>query len=153
PRHADRDHTRSLAQAAVAPFAGEDLARDARRAEALRHAVDIDAFEAVGLVPFIAAESFAPVVAVGAFEAIDALAMLEPLHHAVPLLLTLRTGAAPRRRVVRIGMPIPHATTEYGIVQPRTAFARLDPADLDGVGFVGRTFAGRHQRELLRECR
>src|SRR5690349_11032134 len=81
PRHADRHDTRSLAQAAAAPLTREDLARYARRAEALRHAVDVVALEAVGRIPFIAAEAFAPIGAVGSLEAIDALAVLVPLQH------------------------------------------------------------------------
>src|SRR5207302_7881232 len=102
PWHADCDYARALPQAAVAPFAGEDFAGDMRRAEALRHAVDVVALEAVRFVPFIAAETFAPVAAIRPLEAVDALAVLEPLQHAAPFLLALRAGAAPRRPVVWI---------------------------------------------------
>src|SRR4051812_48904885 len=79
-RHADRHDAGPFAQAAAAPFAGEDLIGDMRRAETLGNAVDVVAFEAVGLVPFVSTETFAPVGAIGAFEPVDWLAVLEPLH-------------------------------------------------------------------------
>src|SRR5437868_2609535 len=96
----------ALAQAAVAPLAGKDFARHLRRAEAVRNVVGILTLEAVGRVPLIAAEPFALVAAVGAFEAVDALVMLEPLHDAVAVLLAAGAGAAPYGPVLRIGMPI-----------------------------------------------
>src|SRR6185369_5527146 len=102
---ADGDHLVALAEAAVPPVAGEGLADHGHAAEAMRHVVGVLALEPRVVVPYIAAEALALAVAIDAFEAVDRLAVLEPLHHAAAVLLAARASAIPHRTILGIGMP------------------------------------------------
>src|SRR5690242_5993370 len=151
---ADRDHSGALHEAAIPPVADEALAQDLGGARAVGHVVGIIALVAGLGRPAVVAEAFAFVVAIGALETVDRLAVLEPLHDAAPLLLAGRAGAAPHRAVLEVRVPVPHAAAVAGVEQPVALVARLGPADLKGVRFLRRAIRlRRDHRHLLGERR
>ena len=85
----------------------------------------------------------------GADEAVDGMAVLEPLRLTLAVRLAGAAGSLPDNLVLRLGMPIPHATAGFGVEQPLPAVARLGPADLQGIRLAGRasrlhTFRKKH---------
>jgi hypothetical protein len=79
----------------------------------------------------------------------DGPAMFQPLHDATTFLNSGPAGARPKGCIFRGRMPIPHATAQFGVEQPRPVLARGVPADLDRIGLVGQT---RPQARLPGAC-
>src|SRR5690242_17521296 len=77
-RHADGRDLAVLGEAAVVPLAAQHDVADAHGALAVRHVVGVAALEAHRVVPAIAARALALAVAIGADEAVDGMAVLEP---------------------------------------------------------------------------
>src|SRR5262249_8546820 len=123
-RHTDCDHLVAAREAALLPLAGQRLALDLGYAIPLPHVIGVEAVEAHRVVPHIVADAFALTVAIDAGEAIDWPAVLEPLCLARAVGQVALAGTAPHHLVFRLGMPIPHPATDFGVEQPRAAVAR-----------------------------
>ncbi len=136
PRHADRRDLVGLYQAALVPVAAQHEVVDAQDALTLRHAAGIAALETHRLVPAVLAPTLALAVAIGADEAVDRVAMLEPLRLPLTVRLPGMARALPHHLVLRLRMPIPHAAACLGIEQPGALVAGRGPADLQRIGFA-----------------
>ncbi len=94
-RDADRHHLVAHLQAAVAPFAGQGRSRQRHRTETVRQVVRVECLRSGRSHSSVAAGAFTTPIAIGALEAIDRLAMLGPLRHALAFLQGSTARPAP----------------------------------------------------------
>ena len=135
-RDADCYDTTALLEATAMPLPRKDLPGNVGGAGAVGNVASIDAVEPLRLVPSISAWSLAPSFDVVSFEAVDRLAVLEPLHHTGSHFFASSAGTRPGRSVVGGRMPVPHSAPQLSVHKPRPLEARGVPADLDRIGLV-----------------